>query len=128
MYRCAQYITLQVIRNKTLKLRILPGLLTKSQSWKGIFPTSRATKWNRFISHAKAKVSKHCCIVFLHKGATTEVVLVYHLNARKFLHENAKFTREFCIGMPNSRKFCMGCPILQFMKPFLYIQLYHTTA
>ena len=58
------------------------GLLTKSQP----VTTRRA-----FTS-----------IVFLHKDAITEVILVYDFNAREFLHEDAKFSREFSMGMPNS--------------------------
>ena len=34
----------------------------------------------------------NCGIVFLHKGATTEVILVY---ARENLHGDAKFSREY---------------------------------
>ena len=68
-------------------------------------------------------VSSACCIVILQKGAITEVILTYDLNARDFfhgdtkfsrnfargcqillgiLHGDAKFSREFCMGMPNS--------------------------
>ena len=47
------------------------------------------------------------------KGAITEVILIYDLNAIKYLHGDAKFSRgilhgdsefsrEFCMGMPNS--------------------------
>ena len=39
-------------------------------------------------------------VVIVHKGAITEVILVYDLNAKCFGY--AKFTREFCMGMPNS--------------------------
>ena len=41
-------------------------------------------------------------VVVLPKGAITEVILEYDLNAIKYLHGNAKFSREFCMGMPNS--------------------------
>ena len=47
-------------------------------------------------------VISDCCIVILHKGAITEVIIVYDLNAREFFHGDAKFSREFCMGMPNS--------------------------
>ena len=46
-------------------------------------------------------------VVFLPKGAITEVILVYDLNAIKYLHGDAKFSREFCMGISNS---CMGMP------------------
>ena len=36
------------------------------------------------------------------KGAITEVILVFDLSAGEFLHGDAKFSREFCMGMPNS--------------------------
>ena len=36
-------------------------------------------------------------VVFLPKGAITEVILVY-----EYLHGDAKFSRELCMGMPNS--------------------------
>ena len=54
-------------------------------------------------------------IVFLPtcKGAITEVILVYDLNAIKYLHGDAKFSREFCIGVPNSLgNFAWGFRIL----------------
>lgn len=64
-------------------------------------------------------ISIGCCIVFLRKGAITEVILVYHFNAREFLHENAMFSREFCISLEKfawdakfSCKFCMGMQLL----------------
>ena len=41
---------------------------------------------------------QYCCIVCLHKGVITEVILLYDLNARDFLHGDAKFSREFCMG------------------------------
>ena len=64
-------------------------------------------------------------IVFLAtcKGAITEVILVYDLNAIKYLHGDAKFSRgilhrgfefsrEFCMGIPNSLgNFAWGCQI-----------------
>ena len=54
-----------------------------------------------------------CCIVILHKGAIIEVILVYELNAREFFHGDAKFSREFGMGMPNSLgDFAWGCRIL----------------
>ena len=56
-------------------------------------------------------MSSDCCIVVLHKGAITEVILVYDLNAMEYLRRNAKFSREFCMGIPNfSREFCMRKP------------------
>ena len=36
-------------------------------------------------------------VVFLPKGAITEVILVY-----EYLHGDAKFSWEFCMGMPDS--------------------------
>ena len=49
-------------------------------------------------------------VVFLPKGAITEVILVY-----EYLHGDAKFSREFCMGIPNSSgNFAWGCQI-----PFL---------
>ena len=58
-------------------------------------------------------VSSACCIVILHKGAITEVILVYDLNARDFFHGDAKFSRECCMGVPNSPgNFAWGCQIL----------------
>ena len=36
------------------------------------------------------------------KGAITEVILVFDLGAGEFLHGDAKFSREFCMVMPNS--------------------------
>ena len=36
-------------------------------------------------------------VVFLPMGAITEVILVY-----EYLHGDAKFSREFCTGIPNS--------------------------
>ena len=71
-----------------------------------------------------------CCIVILHKGAITEMILIYDLNARDFLHGDAKssrnfasnslgnfawgtiFSREFAWGAEFSSEFCMGCRIL----------------
>ena len=57
-------------------------------------------------------VSSACCIVISHKGAITEVILIYDLNARDFsmempnslgiLHTDANFSREFCMEMPTS--------------------------
>ena len=44
-------------------------------------------------------VSSDSCNVLLHKGAITEVI---DLNAKEFLHGDAKFSRKFCMGMPNS--------------------------
>ena len=41
------------------------------------------------------------CIVFLRKGATTEVILICDLNAREFLHGDAKILQGL-MGMPNS--------------------------
>ena len=41
-------------------------------------------------------------IVFLPKGAITEVILVYDLNAIKYLHGDSEFSREFCMAIPNS--------------------------
>ena len=50
----------------------------------------------------KKNVSSDCCIVFLHKGAIAEVILVYDLNVR-----------EFSMEMPNSLgQFAWGCQIL----------------
>ena len=49
-------------------------------------------QWNCF------NVSSDCRIVFLHKGAITEVILVHDLNAREFLHGDAKFSRGFVWG------------------------------
>ena len=47
-------------------------------------------------------VISDCCIVILHKGAVTEVIIVYDLNAR-----------EFSMEMPNSQgSFAWGCQIL----------------
>ena len=59
-------------------------------------------------------------VVFLPKGAITEVILDYDLNAIKYLHGDAKFSWEFCLGMPNSlgdfawgfRILAWGCQIL----------------
>ena len=52
-------------------------------------------------------------VVFLHKGAITEVILVYDLNAMKYLHGDAKFSRELCMGIPNSLgNFAWGFRIL----------------
>ena len=30
------------------------------------------------------------------------MILEYDLNAMEYLHEDAKFSREFCMGIPNS--------------------------
>ena len=47
-------------------------------------------------------------VVFLPKGTITEVILVY-----EYLHGDAKFSREFCTGMPNSLgNFAWGFRIL----------------
>ena len=47
-------------------------------------------------------------VVFLPMGAITEVILVY-----EYLHGDAKFFQEFCMGMPNSLgNFAWGCQIL----------------
>ena len=35
--------------------------------------------------------------MILHKGAITEVILIYDLNARDVFHGDAKFSREFCM-------------------------------
>ena len=64
-------------------------------------------------------------VVFLPKGAITEVILVYYLNAIKYLHGDAKssfsrilrgdakLSREFCMGIPNSLgNFAWGFRIL----------------
>ena len=54
--------------------------------------------------------SSDCCIALLHKGAITEVI---DLNAREFLHGDAKFCRKFCMEMPNPvGNFAWGCQIL----------------
>ena len=54
-------------------------------------------------------VSSDCCIVLLHKGVITEVI---DLNAREILHGDAKFSREFYMGVPNSLgNFAWGCQI-----------------
>ena len=61
-------------------------------------------------------------VVFVPKGAITEVILVYDLKAIKYLHGDAKFSWEFCMGIPNflgnlhgdsefSSEFRMGCEI-----------------
>ena len=53
-------------------------------------------------------------------GAITEVILVYDLKAREFSHADAKFSKEICMGKPNSpgmgmpnslRNFAWGCQI-----------------
>ena len=54
-----------------------------------------ACYWLKCVMNSTAKnetvmnSSSDCCIVFLHKGVITEVILVYHFNVREFLHENA---------------------------------------
>ena len=40
-------------------------------------------------------VSSACCIVILHKGAITVVILIYDLNARDSFHGDAKFSTNF---------------------------------
>ena len=58
------------------------------------FHHAEGEQWN-------CNVSSDYCILTC-KGAITEVILVYDLNAIKYLHGDAKFSREFCIGVPNS--------------------------
>ena len=41
-------------------------------------------------------VSSDCCIVFLHKGTITEVILVYDLNAREFLPNSVGYFAWVC--------------------------------
>ena len=53
-------------------------------------------------------VSSDCCIVTL--GCHNRII---DLNAMEFLHGDAKFSKEFCMGMPDSlENFAWGCQIL----------------